>query len=919
MKSNSLQVKSKQKINTNFEENNDLFFNMSKQHHKIHANNQHQEQLFKEQSESSMKDSQSINNVDKTMIEQKAQNQTNTMNNESHIIQQLKVFSPNQIIFDQSFSSRSFNLQNNNDLSQTNSSLVKNYKHPHLFLQTLQMSQFQANQQKLRNSQSNFNEQPSTQQNLNKNSQNFLQIQNNYKDALQNNFINLVQNNNIIEDNQSDTIIRQIKQIKRKNFIQKMFTSNKNKQDQIHNIRFEKGIQIIKNILPIQGQESFKIKQKVKQFIEQLKLYFPNRKTDILSEDIFKLIQDKSTSDIIFLLLYKNSEKMKNLNDIITVGQNFKHIYRLVNQLLNVFLIAHIVAICLYVMYLIEEHQQIYDNWVQQAKLQDRNFYEKYIYSLYWSEQSCKTLSELTQDSMFGEISFFSGLPRTASARSLKTSTIYKINRQAFINLLKNYEEDFERYKMIQELIISQQNYKCLYSQCFSCRQLGHSAINCQKAHLNIDKQFVILKNNFSIFQDRQNFIKSKKKYKSSNFKQFVLINKQICEQLKINCQNYNSYTQLLYKSDKEVNNLSYEDTDNEKSSESDQSSQESNKEKQLNNTLTNIKQSLIYINDFNNQLISQSVNQLINDKENNIDQNQIMINFQQEGLQNKNHVNSNDQLNFDMIEDICKSNNLMNETDQIKNNQIHSFQNRINLHNISYINNDQHNYSQKRRESLISEKLLSINQNLSKQKSRNSLPEDNKNTSLSDVNSKQDDLNLVSGLEFEKQINNNKSAKAINSIGNPSKSRLSNQTNKLGSQNSFNQTYQNGFSKVLQSQNFKHFLNNYIQYNQKLNPTKVTPKQDEKKLDIILDFFDKMQLFKRFFPQNNYDKIIKKNKIINQQNQKLKKIENKQKNTVKPQENDQYQSFYKQYFKPTQASYGISTSNKSKFPTKYF
>ncbi|KAL4460148.1 hypothetical protein ABPG73_000257 [Tetrahymena malaccensis] len=955
MKNNSVKAKSKQKINTTLEENNDLLFNMSKQHNKIHLSVQHQGQLFKGQSESSMNDSQSINNLDKIVKVQKVKSIKQSKRTEANFLQQLQAFNPNQqLVFDQSYSSRSFNLQNNNELSQTNSSLVKNKQHPQLFLQTLQLSQIQANQQKLRNSQSNYNEQTPTQQNLNENGHIFQQIQDNHKDALKNNLKTLMKNSDIIQDRKSDTSIIQNKQTKRKNFIQKMFTSNKKKQDQIHNIRFEKGIQIIKNILPIQGQENFKIKQKVKQFIEQLKLYFPNRNTDILNEDIYKLIEDKSACEFMnrkninsslksrikfylkFLASQQRHRDKKEEDKILNMLSN-KLRNEIVEEINLKIINKHSLFIANFSQKVIKEILFLMEEIIvapneiifKQQDTEDQSIYfvQSGLIQIFLTnnqDQSQKILSELSQDSMFGEISFFSGLPRSASARSLKSSTIYQINRQKFINLLKNYEEDFERYKMIQELIISQQNYKCLYSQCFSCRQLGHSAINCQKAHLNIDKHFVILKNNFSTFQDRENFVKQKKKYKS-NFKQFTLINKQICHQLKIDCQNYNSYTQLLYKSDREQNNLTYEDTDSEESNYSDQTCQETTKQNQFKNSLTNIKSSLIQINDLNNQLISQSMNQLVNDTESKIDQNQIVCNLLQEGLHNKNHVNSNNQLNLEVIEELCKSYNQISENDQIINNLIFSQKNKINLQNNSYINHEyqQHSLSQKTRESLKSEGQSQNNQFLNIQKSRNSLPEDYINTSSSDLNSKKDDL-IVNGYDQDngKQLNNNKPAKAINNLININQSRnkTSNQSINYTSQNSLNQTYQSRFSKVLQNQNFKQFLNNYIQYNQKQNPTKVMIKQEENKFDITLEFFDKMQLFKRFFPLNNYDKIIKKIKIINQQNLKLKKIENKQKNTGKPQENDnQYSSFNKQNFKPTQVSYGISTSNKSKFPTKQF
>ncbi len=46
-------------------------------------------------------------------------------------------------------------------------------------------------------------------------------------------------------------------------------------------------------------------------------------------------------------------------------------------------------------------------------------------------------------------MSFFSGLARKASARSVNLCTAYKIDRNEFIEILKTHEEDFERFKMI--------------------------------------------------------------------------------------------------------------------------------------------------------------------------------------------------------------------------------------------------------------------------------------------------------------------------------------------------------------------------------------------------------------------------------------------------------------------------------------
>ncbi len=61
---------------------------------------------------------------------------------------------------------------------------------------------------------------------------------------------------------------------------------------------------------------------------------------------------------------------------------------------------------------------------------------------------------QLAKNQMFGELSFFSGLSRKASARSVNLSTLYKISRKDFLEIIKDNQEDFEKFQMIKEKII---------------------------------------------------------------------------------------------------------------------------------------------------------------------------------------------------------------------------------------------------------------------------------------------------------------------------------------------------------------------------------------------------------------------------------------------------------------------------------
>ncbi|EGR32373.1 hypothetical protein IMG5_085560, partial [Ichthyophthirius multifiliis] len=128
------------------------------------------------------------------------------------------------------------------------------------------------------------------------------------------------------------------------------------------------------------------------------------------------------------------------------------------------------------------------------------------------SQGDLNVIKKLGKNSLFGEISFFSGLQRKASARSVNLSTLYKIKRQDFLEIIIKNSEDYEKYKMIQEQIIFLKDFSQINLVCYSCGAEGHLGQECRKTHQYFDKQFIILKKNFSIFQKRFTQIQRRKK-----------------------------------------------------------------------------------------------------------------------------------------------------------------------------------------------------------------------------------------------------------------------------------------------------------------------------------------------------------------------------------------------------------------------
>ena len=79
--------------------------------------------------------------------------------------------------------------------------------------------------------------------------------------------------------------------------------------------------------------------------------------------------------------------------------------------------------------------------------IEDQSIYfiKSGIIEIYYSQSKFPIFAKkLTQNQLFGELSFFSGLSRKASARSVNLSTLYKIQRNDFLEILKENKEDFE-------------------------------------------------------------------------------------------------------------------------------------------------------------------------------------------------------------------------------------------------------------------------------------------------------------------------------------------------------------------------------------------------------------------------------------------------------------------------------------------
>ncbi|KAL4495238.1 hypothetical protein ABPG73_022283 [Tetrahymena malaccensis] len=373
---------------------------------------------------------------------------------------------------------------------------------------------------------------------------------------------------------------------------------------------------------------------------------------------------------LLFLKINGISPKQKRFYYVFTLKDSQKHIIKLINQLISVMTVAHVAAICWYFIGIQEIVNNYPTNWLDKIGISQQHYYEKYIYSIYWSITTMTTAQEqkdrdkesedqilsilsnklrdeitieinsrilnsyhiftsnfshttlkklvfrmqevlvspneviftdeqyddlsiyfiqngvieiyqqsvikqgqttviqkLSENQLFGEISFFSGLSRKASARSTNLSTLYKITREDFLEVLSENYEDYQKFKMMQEQIIFQNELSIMYTECYQCRQIGHIAKTCPKTHQQFDRQFIVLKNNISFFQERSTNLRSLKRSKLNSTSQ-LRKNIEYCQILKENLENLNTEIYFMFNTEENLNSSEFTSSESEEEEE---------------------------------------------------------------------------------------------------------------------------------------------------------------------------------------------------------------------------------------------------------------------------------------------------------------------------------------------------------------
>lgn len=194
-----------------------------------------------------------------------------------------------------------------------------------------------------------------------------------------------------------------------------------------------------------------------------------------------------------------------------------------------------------------------------QSELKEENLYiikDGKVELFIQNDQRTTSLKVLKKGEYFGEISFFSEIPRLSSAKSLSFSSLFVIRKEDFINIIKENNEDYERFCEIRDQISLYKDYSRICQKCTVCKKENHLVFECPNLHLTLSPERIIEKYNFTFPQERSHYQRRKKKEKNkalSNIKIFQASAKKFLNEL---CQVSHSESEESNLSSLEIHSL---------------------------------------------------------------------------------------------------------------------------------------------------------------------------------------------------------------------------------------------------------------------------------------------------------------------------------------------------------------------------
>ncbi|KAL4434979.1 hypothetical protein ABPG74_017735 [Tetrahymena malaccensis] len=528
---------------------------------------------------------------------------------------------------------------------------------------------------------------------------------------------------------------------------------------------------------------------------------------------------------LIFLLLNRALKQKKLLQSIITLEQSQKHLFWLFSQVLNVVTVAHIVSIAFYMLGVYENQNNFQTSWLQKYGVTNLDYYNRYIYSIYWAVTTMTTVG-------YGDIA------ATNSSEAL------------FISIA---------------MIV----FSCVYA--YSINNIGFILQEIEKSSKKLNE-------NISVIQR----ILAKK-------------NIQICKKLKEQCRNINSRTQFLYNITSDEDEAQTFDINSLLSSDA-QSTQFGLEIKSFAKQATDLSQKienkqiqrLLKSNQDETNIIEKQIDLI---KQNSSLNDQISNNYDQQYINGNFNISADTQY-FSKVEQIVSvlkkqnNNNMANENSKENSLKQNFVKSRSDFKN--YLNNKQVNFNIQNTQSSIQEpkNQLLFQKKISKdvlddqdvfffspqiKNVQSNLQQNNKQEqhSLSATCFKALEQQLQSQEKGEENITKDqlKRIKSNEFLGNKTMARQnSNKQINLQFKNSTSSQIQEFASeKIKNSQKVSHNLIRSNDYSQNIRYYS----QEDLFEQVELCDFEKVKIFKKFFPHNNIDKVITVLKKIQVQQKK--------------------------------------------------
>ncbi|KAL4488797.1 hypothetical protein ABPG72_016450 [Tetrahymena utriculariae] len=115
-------------------------------------------------------------------------------------------------------------------------------------------------------------------------------------------------------------------------------------------------------------------------------------------------------------------------------------------------------------------------------------------------------IQKLSKGQYFGEISFYTGLERSLSVRSIDFATLLKIERDDFLNLLKMFPRDQEMFYLIKDQVSYSHDFGLIGVNCYSCSSPEHLVASCPMVQFIPNKLQCFKKYNFNPGQQRTHY-----------------------------------------------------------------------------------------------------------------------------------------------------------------------------------------------------------------------------------------------------------------------------------------------------------------------------------------------------------------------------------------------------------------------------